>query len=156
MGLFSKITEATENMGVGSNSTFSLMGELTSFDENTGQGIVSWAGNTYQINANPHGKYGLYEMFPFGVPSVGDSVLFNIDSTKKNAIQVAPADKRRRWLNHLEILKEGIDTGMPKQNIGERKENTSSSIFTNIEKAFKSILINKQEEKENMKVLLIG
>lgn len=103
MGFFTKLAE---NMSTGSDATLSMRGILTSFDENTGKGTIRWAGKTYQINANPNGKYGIYEVFPYAVPPIGASVLFNVDSTQRYAIQVMAANKNQRgMMNYLEELK---------------------------------------------------
>ena len=105
MGLFKKIAE---NICVGSNATFSMLGDLESFDEKTGKGYILWARKKFLINANPNGKYGIFEAFPYGIPMIGSSVLFNTDATKTYAIQVVSADKNLRHTNILQILKEEL------------------------------------------------
>lgn len=103
MGFFTKLAES---MSTGTDASMSMRGVLTAFDEKTGRGSISWAGKTIQINANPKGKYGIYEIFPYAVPRIGTAVLFNLDSTKTKAIQVVAANKSERGLmNYLEELK---------------------------------------------------
>ena len=105
MGFFAKLAE---DMSTGSNAMLSMRGRLESFDEETGKGYISWAGKKYLINANPNGKYGVFEVFPYGVPLIGSSVLFNTDASKTFAIQVAPANKDSRHMNYLQMLKKQL------------------------------------------------
>ena len=104
MGFFTKLAE---ELSTGSNAMLSMQGVLTSYDENTGCGTIEWARKVYTVKANPKGKYGIYEVFPYGVPRVGVSVLFNLDSTKTHVTQVVAAYKRDRgFMNVLEMMKE--------------------------------------------------
>lgn len=106
MGFFTKLAE---NMSTGSDAILSMRGVLSSFDRNTGCGTIEWAGKVYHVKANPEGKYGIYEVFPYGVPSIGAGVLFNLDSTKTHVTQVIASNKNRRGVNYLEIMKEAKD-----------------------------------------------
>lgn len=101
MGFFTKLAES---MSTGANATMSMRGIMGSFNHDTGLGTVKYAGKTYKIKIKSKDLKDLFEVFPYNVPEEGMDVLFNVDSSKTYAIQVMPADPRRRGLNCRDIV----------------------------------------------------
>ena len=101
MGFFTKLAES---MSTGANATLSLQGVMGAFNQDTGIGTIQYAGKTYKIKIKPKDIHALYDVFPYGVPEKDMLVLFNVDASKTYAIQVMPADSRRRGINYRDIV----------------------------------------------------